>query len=504
MKTKQLFKVMPVLSTIFLSAAFSISSVADVPPTGVQASKLLEKSPVLETANQVRGIASQDFNAEVDAELAALQADKLPKAQGEEDLVDLASVDKQLQQEQAKREIAAGTDKPTPVKEDEGLADLSGVAEQAPAEEAAEQKPAKEVAEEIVNKDKPASSDNLAALKERTSKLSETLKTQQSEQEASQAELKKKALVLKGEVEKQINAVKDTEADKDESSTKETADSEQPAEEKEEEVAEDKASDKPAEDKAAKEKEVVESKKPSLIADLEAEIAAHKASQDDYNQAVCEQFEAQTDLMSQMLEYQSSMFSQINENMEMMNRLTMMNLMANQGPKVTPGYDSNYAFKFFAERNMLEHGLNMKSLSDFFNQPRGGNVFNVYGNYYGGDYSSIGGNYNPFTGQPQSFEQQLKLAMMNANTPSSIPGLNSPELTSDLYTTTFDFTGNSILDSRFTQMNKQNLGFAPRPLVQQNVDLMNAGRPIFADPTLQMSPVRTPVPNSTTGLLNFN
>ncbi len=133
----------------------------------------------------------------------------------------------------------------------------------------------------------------------------------------------------------------------------------------------------------------------------------------------------------------------------------MLQMMQGFSPqiRVHNGLDGNFAQQHLGQNTNARLGLDLVSLSDFFQNGSGRalnyNVYNVGGNFYGGEYAANGDNGNSYTMTPFRREN---MQMPNQQMQGSIPQEFAMERPF-----AFNFSGNSVMQGdRFGQLNSQN------------------------------------------------
>ncbi len=156
-----------------------------------------------------------------------------------------------------------------------------------------------------------------------------------------------------------------------------------------------------------------------------------------------------------------------------------MNMIGNQGPKISTGFDGDFAKMFFGQREQehgRQYGLQMLSLADMFNsrtQAASNNIY-VAGNYIGGNFSSnsLEGGYesNPSflynNGQTRGFESEM-FARENGMRPFS-----------------FNFDNSTITSNEdfYRPYARSQRSFAGQQDIETNLNIMNEGGRIFQTP----------------------
>lgn len=214
----------------------------------------------------------------------------------------------------------------------------------------------------------------------------------------------------------------------------------------------------------------------AALAARESEVTELKEDREALTTAYCEQRSSLQDLTARVEEFESSTFGQLNERLDMLAQLMMMNMMAQSGPQFdfNPGLSANNP----RYRNYgLDNGLRLLTLNDFFHARSLGmgtpqTVYNITGDYYGG-------NYNPY-----SF-QSAQADMNGQSTGLNFPTIHNPAAAFDY---SFGSSHGGVQDSsRFSVRHS-----APTAdMIRQNIGQINAGEALYRNPSTQSSDAST-------------
>ncbi len=214
-------------------------------------------------------------------------------------------------------------------------------------------------------------------------------------------------------------------------------------------------------DKEIKDKDAEIAKLEEDAKEYEEKEISYQDTIDERETVICSVRDQYAELEDEYNKINNSSSNQIMLQMaQMMQSITqtqnmMLQMMQGFSPqiRVHNGLDGNFAQQHLGQNTNARLGLDLVSLSDFFQNGSGRalnyNVYNVGGNFYGGEYAANGDNGNSYTMTPFRREN---MQMPNQQMQGSMPQEFAMERPF-----AFNFSGNSVMKGdRFGQLNSQN------------------------------------------------
>ncbi len=214
-------------------------------------------------------------------------------------------------------------------------------------------------------------------------------------------------------------------------------------------------------DKEIKDKDAEIAKLEEDAKEYEEKETSYQDTIDERETVICSVRDQYAELEDEYNKINNSSSNQIMLQMaQMMQSITqtqnmMLQMMQGFSPqiRVHNGLDGNFAQQHLGQNTNARLGLDLVSLSDFFQNGSGRalnyNVYNVGGNFYGGEYAANGDNGNSYTMTPFRREN---MQMPNQQMQGSMPQEFAMERPF-----AFNFSGNSVMKGdRFGQLNSQN------------------------------------------------